>query len=254
LEIVREIGDIITTLTTGTPQEQEDTLNTFFLRNASFTHPFCRVPSFSIKSLPIVGGIDSLAIILAIYRWYRTLSPKIDINVDSAGEFLEHVRRPAVSHGQTAPPHGKANGLTHPSVFDQRTGQLYVSIRQTFSIWFIPLYRAPVRLTTVLQLTQRTSWDSDDTVTRGPLTESREPAPLAGPGQERARYFITSQEDLYQVNDFVQFLLPGLGPLLWSFWQLLSTVMCVILSFVFLPVYFFFNRGGGRASDRAKTT
>ncbi|KFH45136.1 hypothetical protein ACRE_040620 [Hapsidospora chrysogenum ATCC 11550] len=221
--IVREIGDIITTLTTGTPQEQEDTLNTYFLRNASFTHPFCRVPSFSIKSIPIVGGVDSLAVILAIYRWYRTLSPKIDINIDSA-------------------------------VFDQRTGRLFVSIRQTFSIWFIPLYRAPVRLTTILQLSQRTSWDSDQTVTRGPLTEGREPAPLAGPGQERARYFITSQEDLYQVNDFVQFLLPGLGPMMWSFWQLLSTVMCVMLSFVFLPVYFFFNRGSGRAGDKAKTT
>ena len=114
-EIVREIGDIITTLTTGTPQEQEDTLNTYFLRNASFTHPFCRVPSFSIKSIPIVGGIDSLAIILAIYRWYRTLSPKIDINVDSAGEFLYFRPPPAVFRGKRHLPTrrtAKANGLT----------------------------------------------------------------------------------------------------------------------------------------------
>ena len=39
-------------------------------------------------------------------------------------------------------------------MFDQRSGQLFVSIRQTFAIWFIPLYKAPVKLTTVLNLEQ----------------------------------------------------------------------------------------------------
>lgn len=77
---------MITSLCRGTPEEQEVTLNSFFLPNASFTHPFCRVPSFSKGAIPLAGGVDSLWVILGIYRWYRTLSPHIDITVDSAGE------------------------------------------------------------------------------------------------------------------------------------------------------------------------
>lgn len=129
------------------------------------------------------------------------------------------------------------------TVFDQRSGQLFVSIHQTFSLWFIPLYKAPVRLTTILQLSQRASWDAAETVARGAVTEGREPAALAGPGQERARYFIAHQEDLYQFNECVQFLLPGLGPLLWSVWQLWSTALCVVGSVVLLPLYLLLNRG-----------
>ena len=125
-----------------------------------------------------------------------------------------------------------------------------MSIRQTFSIWFIPLYRAPVRLTTVLQLTHRASWDSAETVARNPVTEGREPAALAGPGQERARYLIASQEDLYQANDCAQFLLPGLGPLLWSAWQLFSAGLCLLGSLVFLPLYLVLNRGPDKAKGQ----
>lgn len=103
-----------------------------------------------------------------------------------------------------------------------------------------------MRLTSVLQLTQRASWGTSETVTRNPITEGREPAALAGPGQERARYYIASQEDLYQANDCVQFLLPGLGPLLWFCWQLYSTGLCVVGSFVLLPVYLVLNKGSGK--------
>lgn len=217
---VREIGDVITTLTTGNPEEQETTLNTYFLRNAGLVHPFCRVPSFSKGAIPLAPNVDSLWVILAIYRWYRTLSPKIDISVDSA-------------------------------VFDQRTGKLYVAVRQTFVLWFVPLYRARVRLTTVLQLTQRASWDAAETVAaRNPITEGREPAALAGPGQERARYLIASQEDLYQANDCIQFLLPGLGPLLWTAWQLWAALMCLVGSLVLLPLYLVLNKGTNKAKAK----
>lgn len=133
-------------------------------------------------------------------------------------------------------------GSNIATVFDQRTGLLYVSIRQTFALWFVPFYRAPVRLVTVLHLTQRASWDSDETVARSSVTEGREPAALAGPGQERSKYFITSQEDLYPVSDCLQFLLPGLGPLVWSVWQLFSTVICVFGSILLLPLYLLLNR------------
>jgi len=209
---VREIDGVITSLTTGTPEEQEATLNTYFLRTASFTHPFCRVPSFAKGTIPLAHDVDSLWVILSIYRWYRILSPRIAINIESA-------------------------------VLDQRTSTLYVSIKQTFSLWFVPFYKAPVRLTTVLKLAQRTNWDSDETVARNNITEGREPAALAGPGQERAKYFVESQEDLYQVNDFLNFLLPGAGPMLWFLWQVYATGLCVLGSLVFLPLYLVMNRG-----------
>lgn len=83
---MKEIGSVIKTLAGGDPDEQQATLQEYFLPNASFTHPFCHVPSFSKGELPLAGGIDSLWVILGIYRWYRTLSPHIDIKVDSAGK------------------------------------------------------------------------------------------------------------------------------------------------------------------------
>jgi hypothetical protein len=127
------------------------------------------------------------------------------------------------------------------AVFDQRTNTLFVNIHQTFSIWFIPLYAARVRLITVLHLKPRTSWAANETVSRGSLTEGREPAALSGPGQERAKYYISSQEDLYQMNDCVQFLMPRLGRWIWLFWQLFSTGVCVLCAVLFLPVYYMMN-------------
>ena len=136
------------------------------------------------------------------------------------------------------------------AVFDQRSSILYVSIRQTFALWFVPLYRAPVKLVSVLHLSQRASWDASESVARSAVTEGREPsAALSGPGQERLRYYIDSQEDLYQANDCVQFLAPGLGPLLWFAWQLCSTFLCVAGSVLLWPLYLVLNQG---ASSKAK--
>lgn len=87
--LAQEIASVIDTLTKGSPQQQEDTLNTYFLPNASFIHPFCRVPSFSQGSIPLARDLDSRWLILGIYRWYRTLSPRIDLTVDSAGTLPE---------------------------------------------------------------------------------------------------------------------------------------------------------------------
>lgn len=117
-------------------------------------------------------------------------------------------------------------------MFDQRTSTLYVNIRQTFAVWFIPLYSARVRLLTVLTLERRTS-----------SSASASRAALSGPGQERAKYYISAQEDLYQMNDCVQFLLPRVGRWLWLLWQLFSTSLCVLGALAFLPVYYLLNGG-----------
>ncbi|EMT64296.1 hypothetical protein FOC4_g10010790 [Fusarium odoratissimum] len=203
---VKEIGGVIKSLTQGSPDVQESTLREYFLPNASFSHPYCRVPSISKGQIPLAGGLESIQLILAIYRWYRTLSPHIDLKVDSAGQF----------------------------------GLLYVSIRQTFALWFIPLYKAPVKLVSVLQLTQLSPESSSED--EGPMDSK--------PRRQNPRYYIASQEDLYPVNDCIQFLCPGLGPFLWTIWQLYSTWLCVMGSFLFLPVYFLLNGTPSKTKKR----
>ncbi|KAM5351076.1 hypothetical protein ACJ41O_003799 [Fusarium nematophilum] len=209
---VREIAGVIKALAQGSPEQQESALREYFLPNASFSHPYCHVPSISKGSIPLVGGLDSIWLILGIYRWYRTLSPHIDIKVDSA-------------------------------VFDQRSGLLYVSLRQTFAVWFIPLYKAPVRLVSVLQLTQRSPSPPEEMATKeSPPADNGDTKPEnMKPRKQKPKYYIASQEDLYPVNDCIQFLLPGLGPFLWSVWQLYSTWLCVVGSLLFLPLYLFLN-------------
>ncbi|PHH66156.1 hypothetical protein CDD81_219 [Ophiocordyceps australis] len=121
---VREIAGVIKQLTTGSPTEQEDVLNTYFLPGVSLEHPICRVPSIPPDLFPYsLLGIDSRWLMLCIYRWYRTISPHVDIGIDSA-------------------------------IFDQRSGQLFVDIHQTLSFWFIPFHKARVNLVTVLLLQQ----------------------------------------------------------------------------------------------------
>ncbi|PNP82279.1 hypothetical protein FNYG_04468 [Fusarium nygamai] len=206
---VKEISGVIKLLTQGSPDVQESTLREYFLPNASFSHPYCRVPSISKGQIPLAGGLESIQLILAIYRWYRTLSPHIDLKVDSAA-------------------------------FDQKSGLLYVSIRQTFALWFIPLYKAPVKLVSVLQLTQLSPESSSED--EG-LEDSK-------PRRQNPRYYIASQEDLYPVNDCIQFLCPGLGPFLWTIWQLYSTWLCAMGSLLFLPVYFLLNGTPSKTKKR----
>ncbi|KAF5682776.1 flavin-binding monooxygenase [Fusarium circinatum] len=206
---VKEIGGVIKSLTQGSPDVQESTLREYFLPNASFSHPYCRVPSISKGQIPLAGGLESIQLILAIYRWYRTLSPHIDLKVDSAA-------------------------------FDQKSGLLYVSIRQTFALWFIPLYKAPVKLVSVLQLTQLSPESSSED----------EGSEDSKPRRQNPRYYIASQEDLYPVNDCIQFLCPGLGPFLWTIWQLYSTWLCVMGSLLLLPVYFLLNGTPSKTKKR----
>ncbi|KPM35353.1 hypothetical protein AK830_g11229 [Neonectria ditissima] len=203
---VQEIAGVISDLTQGSPEQQEDAISQYFLPNASFSHPSGQVPSCQKGSVPLASGIESLWIVLSIYRWYRTISPHLDIKVDCA-------------------------------VFDQRTGLLSVSLRQTFALGFVPLYKAPMRLVSVLQLTQRTPSTADDTF----ATES--------PHYIQPKYYIASQEDLYPVADCVEVLVPGLGPFLWFMWELYTTWLCVMGSLLFLPMLVLVN---GLLNDRPR--
>ena len=73
---VRDITGIITTLCTGPPSVQRQAVETYFTPTASFTHPLCRTGSFN----------GSRWFIAQIYRWYKIMSPRIDIKVDGVCE------------------------------------------------------------------------------------------------------------------------------------------------------------------------
>ncbi|KAI9711840.1 MAG: hypothetical protein M1820_001985 [Bogoriella megaspora] len=169
---VKEVPGVIHLLTQTPPSIQRHTILTHFSPTASFTHPFCRVESWFPASQTLI---------LFIYRWYKILSPRILLSVDSVA-------------------------------FDKPNKLLYVGISQRFAIWAIPLHRADVKLVTVLKLVRE------------------------GPGTNEGRWLIQSQNDLYQTDQFVRFVIPVVGPLFVWVWQAFATVVCVLCAVVFWPV------------------
>ncbi|KAI5925395.1 hypothetical protein F4810DRAFT_660308 [Camillea tinctor] len=202
------ISGVITALTQGTKQDQQSALEDYFLPNAYFIHPFCRVPSFGNIRLPFAPyTINSRWLVQLIYQWYRMLSPNVELAIDSTS-------------------------------FDKNNNLLYVTIRQAFTLWFVPfnLWRANVKLVTVLEL---------------------EHLPVSGDdfAIERARlYFIKGQEDHYQTSEFVKFIAPWGASLIWIAWQLLATLVCAVCTVIFRPVTSFRERvvstHGSKASKR----
>ncbi|KAL2441077.1 hypothetical protein ABEF95_011712 [Exophiala dermatitidis] len=158
-----------------------------------------------------------------IYRWYKILSPHIDIWVDSVA-------------------------------FDKESLLLYVSIRQNFKLWIVPFYNAPVKLVTVLQLTtdpEQTQTDLLELVQRkvrgvtdgiarnrrarngingGSSSDSSSTTQNGGP----QHYYIQSQNDLYQTSEWIKFLVPwGIGVFLIIVWQFSATIACLVGTKVF---------------------
>ncbi|KAF2767667.1 hypothetical protein EJ03DRAFT_315459 [Teratosphaeria nubilosa] len=171
---IADIEPVIRALTQGTPKEQEEAVNKYCTPDFAFTHPFCRTGSFQ----------GSRLVYQYILRWYKIMSPQIDIHINSIA-------------------------------FDETNLILYVNCSQVFAIWFLPFHRSPVTLTTVLNLT-RTN-------------------PAASP-TARSTYLITSQNDLYQVDQFVRFFAPwGIGDITILMWHAIATTFCVVLAFVFTP-------------------
>lgn len=89
---------------------------------------------------------------------------------------------------------------------------------QIFSIWLVPFHVAPVTLTTVLDLT-------------------------TSPGEEKhtmngdhTHYYIAKQEDLYQVSEFIKFIVPHLGQFFVLMWQAFATLFCIIGVALFWPL------------------
>ncbi|MCJ1241354.1 hypothetical protein MMC14_009359 [Varicellaria rhodocarpa] len=73
---VSEIPGVIRSLCQTPPSVQRATIERHFTPDASFTHPFCRTGSFH----------GSRWLIWCIYRWYKIMSPRIEMDIDSVGE------------------------------------------------------------------------------------------------------------------------------------------------------------------------
>lgn len=204
----KEISNIIHTLTQATPSRQRDALERYFTPDAAFIHPFCRTGS---GRLVLFGhNFNSRWLILQIYQWYKLISPNIQLKVLS-------------------------------TALDEENLLLYVTIRQQFRLWFVPFYEADVKLTTVLQLAE-----GDET---GPSSTKslvrKEPysyAAVADPDldsngtSKRSLYYITEQNDLYQTNEWIKFLVPwGIGSTVVVLWQLFATFLSVLGAVVFFP-------------------
>jgi hypothetical protein len=93
-------------------------------------------------------------------------------------------------------------------VHDQKQQILYISISQIFSLFFVPFYAPQVNLVTVLHL-------SHDTV--------------------KNKYYIDSQQDLYQLNEFVKFVWPG-GATLLMLWQWMNTILSIVGALLLAPL------------------
>lgn len=92
--------------------------------------------------------------------------------------------------------------------FNQKSQIIFVEIHQIFSIFFVPFYKSNVHLTTKLRLVQ----SLDDN-----------------------KYYIKSQEDLYQSNEVVKFFWPGGATILW-FWQISATGLCILGALLLAPM------------------
>ncbi|KAJ5190163.1 uncharacterized protein N7498_009148 [Penicillium cinerascens] len=79
---VVEIPALIHHLTQSSPTLQQKTLEQFFTSDASFVHPFCRVPSFE----------GSRWWILKVFQWYKIMSPRIKMDIHSIAFDEDHLK------------------------------------------------------------------------------------------------------------------------------------------------------------------
>lgn len=91
--------------------------------------------------------------------------------------------------------------------FNEQASLLFVNIHQIFSIWFVPIYKSDVELTTKITLDRN---------------------------KEDGKWYIKGQEDLYQLNELVKFFWPGGATIMYLF-QLWVTFICSVGSLILWP-------------------
>lgn len=202
-------------------------------------HPLCRVPGFGKDAVRqhtparvaafvdqhdtdhhlqhAAESLNSRRIITAIFRWYKILSPNIDLGIESVA-------------------------------WDANQHKLFVAMHQRFALWFVPLYAANVRLVVELQLQAVVDGNGHDGNSYAAVAAAAAAAAQQGqtthipntarnrmvngvPGTAnqppRTRYYITRHEDHYQINEVLKFFTLGFGAWLWALAQLFATSLCV---------------------------
>ena len=139
--------------------------------------------------------ISSRGLTVAIYRWYKILSPTIKLDVDSVA-------------------------------FDPKALLLYVSLHQTFAVPWLPFYKAPVSLVTVLSL------ERDE-------------------ASQKTAYLIRAQNDRYQVDEWIKFV--SVFRVLWLavvVWGVVASLACVAGQAALQPVVWAEERWSERKAHR----
>ncbi|KAI1752602.1 hypothetical protein F4782DRAFT_125613 [Xylaria castorea] len=222
-----EISGVIHSLTQGTREEQEKALNDYFLPNAYFVHPFCRVPSFNTRQIRVPFSntewtINSRLLVLLVYQWYKIMSPEILLEVDS-------------------------------TAFDKRTNFLYATIRQTFTLWIVPfsLWQANVKLVCLLELAHLpVDKKKQPLVIENGFTEKNRNNNTAS-GSEK-RYFIRGQQDHYQTNDMLNFVAPFGASTFIYIWQLFATLLCAVGTAWLWPVTSIYKQSFTHSAKESK--
>jgi hypothetical protein len=111
-----------------------------------------------------------------------------------------------------------------------------VNIHQIFSLFFVPIYKANVQLTTVLHLIQ---------------IPDPNPDYISGGDNSEEKWYIISQEDLYQTDEVVKFFWPGGSWVLWAF-QLFATFMCIVGALMLAPVTWVAQKRAARVNGVSK--
>lgn len=196
LHSATDMEHVIRSLTQTSPQLQREAVYKYFIPTASFVHPFCRTGSSS----------NSRWLIWNIYRWYKILSPRIDLTINNIGTYPQQGRPLAEAVGE-ASLRKDASGVA----FDKTSLRVYVDLNQVFRLWFVPFYAADLHLVAVVDLIY---------------------------DEQRRLYFIRSQNDLYQVEDLLKLLkhfLPG-ARLVYILWQYCATLLCVLGATLLWPI------------------
>lgn len=122
-------------------------------------------------------------------------------------------------------------------VYDEKNLTLYVNMDQVFRIWLIPFYNAPVSLVTVLKLVRYPPLPPQPSYST-PVNPNEQNRSLHRTSpSEKPLYYIQSQNDLYQVNEFVKFVSQfGVLSGLLLLYQFVATALCVLGATILWPV------------------
>ena len=122
--------------------------------------------------------------------------------------------------------------------YDEKNLILYVNIHQTFRIWVVPFFSAPVSLVTVLKLVRFPPLPPQPSYSTSINPNESQNGSLYDTSlSEKPTYYIQSQNDLYQVNEFFKFFSQfGVLSGLLLLWQFIATGLCILGAMIFWPV------------------